>query len=92
MAGKRTRSGPGEGSIRERENGLWEARVRLDDGRRKSLYGKTRQEVARKLAKAVYERNQGLLVIHRPLPRRAPWLSERPILLPVTLLHNSPKL
>jgi len=54
------RRGNGEGTIRQRkvrdkETGAiidtsWEARVTLDDGARKSLYGRTRAEVAQKLA------------------------------------------
>jgi integrase len=57
MAGKQ---GNGEGTIRQRPNGLWEARVALDAGRRKSLYGKTRGEVARKLAEARRDRDKGI--------------------------------
>lgn len=38
----------GEGTIRERSDGRWEARVRLPDGRRKSLFGKTPEEANRK--------------------------------------------
>src|SRR4051794_10428740 len=57
---KTGKRGNGEGTIRQRPDGLWEARVALDDGRRKSLYGKTRQEVARKLAAAVRDRNSGM--------------------------------
>ena len=53
MARKR---GNGEGGISRRKDGRWEARYYADtpDGRkRKTLYGKTRKEVAEKLAKAV---------------------------------------
>lgn len=57
---KTGKRGNGEGTIRQRPDGLWEARVALDDGRRKSLYGKTRQEVARKLAAALRDRNSGI--------------------------------
>lgn len=41
--------GNGEGSIRQRADGRWEARVILGDGRRKSVYGETRKDVAAKL-------------------------------------------
>ena len=37
--------GKGEGSVSQRKDGRWEARLTLSDGRRKSFYGKTRQEV-----------------------------------------------
>lgn len=52
----RKRRGRGEGLIRERENGLWEARISLGyggDGKRKarSVYGKTKAEVQEKLRK-----------------------------------------
>jgi hypothetical protein len=38
------RRGHGEGSIKQRVDGLWEARISLEGGKRKSLYGKTRKE------------------------------------------------
>lgn len=60
------RRGNGEGSIRRRSDGRWEALVSLPDGRRKSLYGKTRQEVARKLAEMLRDISKGLPV---PLER-----------------------
>ena len=40
----------GEGTIYKRADGRWEGRITLDHGGRKALYGKTHQEVARKLA------------------------------------------
>lgn len=46
------RRGNGEGTITQRIDGRWEARVTLLDGKRKCFYGKTRQEVARKLTEA----------------------------------------
>lgn len=54
------RRGNGEGTITQRADGRWEARVWLADGRRKCYYGKTRQEVARKLAEGVRDRDKGL--------------------------------
>jgi len=64
MAKKR---GQNEGSIRKRKDGKWEARVTIGidpDGkqRRKSLYGKTRQEVAIKMADLLNELHNGTLV------------------------------
>lgn len=64
MAGKH---GNGEGSIRQREDGIWEARISLGyhtDGKplRKSIYGKTRREVADKLAHSLRDYKQGLPV------------------------------
>ena len=58
-----TKRGNNEGSITKRANGLWEARITLDHGKRKSFYGKTRQEAARKLTAALRDRDAGLPVI-----------------------------
>ena len=44
------RRGNSEGTITKRADGRWEARISLPDGKRKSFYGKTRQEVARRLS------------------------------------------
>jgi integrase len=55
--------GNGEGSIHRRKNGGWCAQytVYTAKGRkRKTLYGKTRQEVAAKLAKALSDREGGI--------------------------------
>ena len=55
--------GNGEGSIHRRKGGGWctQYTVYTADGRkRKTLYGKTRQEVATKLAKALSDRESGL--------------------------------
>jgi len=60
MAGMR---GNSEGTIRKRSDGRWEARLVLQDGARKSLYGKTRQEAARRLARAVQDREQGITAL-----------------------------
>ncbi len=43
------RRGNGEGTIRRRVDGRWEAMVMLPDGKRKSLYARTRAEVQREL-------------------------------------------
>lgn len=53
--------GNSEGTIRKRSDGRWEARLLLEDGKRKSLYGKTRQEAVKLLAQAVQEREQGIV-------------------------------
>ena len=56
--------GNGEGSRpRKRPDGRWEARytIHTSDGpKRKTVYGRTRQEVADKLARALSDRSQGL--------------------------------
>ncbi len=56
--------GNGEGSISRRKNGGWMAQyaVYTAQGRkRKTIYGKTRAEVAKKLAKALSDREGGLV-------------------------------
>ncbi len=54
----------GEGSIRKRADGRWEGRYTVQTAtgaKRKAVYGKTRKEVAAKLAKALAEREAGLV-------------------------------
>ena len=62
MASKR---GNGEGSKpRKRPDGRWEARYTIHTAtgpKRKTLYGKTRAEVAAKLTKAMADRDGGLV-------------------------------
>jgi len=65
MARKETRNAQGGGNIRQRPNGLWEARytVGRDPGTgkqiQKSVYGKTQKEVRQKLSKATSEIDEG---------------------------------
>jgi integrase len=54
--------GNGEGSIYQDGRGLWRAAVTLDNGKRKYLSGRTRQDVARKLSAALSAKTQGLPV------------------------------
>jgi integrase len=54
------RRGHNEGSIRRRADGKWEARLSLPNGKRKSLYGKTRREVQDKLKAAQRDLDNGL--------------------------------
>lgn len=58
-----TKRGNGEGSIYQRADGLWCGSLSLDRGRRKTIYGKTRKDVARKLAIAVQARDDGTIVV-----------------------------
>lgn len=57
------RRGNGEGTIYKRADGRWCATVSVDGGRRKSFYGRCREDVARKLATALKAKQDGL-----PLP------------------------
>lgn len=58
--------GTGEGTIRKRTDGRWEARVHADhvDGRRvrKSVYGDTRQEVQEKLTRVLSDHKHSIPV------------------------------
>ena len=53
----------GEGNVRERSDGRWEARVHLQDGKRKSYFGATAEEANTKRMDAVEALRKGL-----PLP------------------------
>ena len=56
--------GNGEGTISRRKNGGWMAQYYVytaDGRRRKTLYGKTRNEVSGKLTKAMSDRDGGLI-------------------------------
>jgi integrase len=52
----------GEGTIVKRTDGRWAGAISLPDGRRKWCYGKTQQDVARKLAAVRRDRDSGLPV------------------------------
>lgn len=58
-----SRRGNREGSISKRSDGRWEARLTLEDGRRKSFYGRTRQEVQQKLSQAQRDLVGGLPIV-----------------------------
>src|SRR5215211_206403 len=58
------RRGNGEGSIRKRKDGRWEGRysIQTPDGpQQKTVYGKTRKEVAEKLTEVMASRDKGLV-------------------------------
>src|SRR5258708_549176 len=58
----RKRRGAGEGSIYKRKDGRWAASISTGGRRRKTFYGKTRQEVQEKMKQALYEQQRGTLV------------------------------
>jgi integrase len=61
---RRARRGRGEGSIYyQKSRQSWAASISLEGGKRRVIYGKTRKEVADKLAAAIRDVQQGL-----PLP------------------------
>jgi len=55
------RRGNGEGSICRRANGTYQGALRLPDGRRKYVYGGSREEVRRKLGAAIHALETGTL-------------------------------
>jgi integrase len=61
------RRGHHEGTIRHRPDGLWEARLSLPNGKRKSVYGKTRRDVQDKLRAAQRDLDAGLDITARRL-------------------------
>jgi integrase len=63
---KRRRRGNNEGSITQRKDGRWEARISLGTGKRHALYGKTRREVQDKLKAALRALDGG----QPPVPQR----------------------
>lgn len=57
------RRGNGEGTITRRKDRRWEARYTAQTAKgpkRRVLYGKTREEVAKKLTKAMADRDGGI--------------------------------
>ena len=52
--------GHGEGTIVKRSDGRWMGQVTVPEGGRKTVYGKTRRDVAEKMAKMLGDIRQGL--------------------------------
>lgn len=63
MAGKAGRKSNGEGNVRQRTNGLWEARIVLPDGKSKSFYGQTKAEAIKKQRNAQHALDRGIPVL-----------------------------
>src|SRR5437870_11112046 len=82
------RRGNGEGSIFKRKDGLWAATITLEGGHRKTFYGRTRPDVARKLGAALKANQDGLPIIGERLTFGAfatDWLGAvRPTIRPQT--------
>jgi hypothetical protein len=69
--------GNGEGSISRRKNGGWMGQyvVHTVEGRkRRTVYGKTRKEVANKLAKGLSNRENGLVLDAGNSRSRSTWI------------------
>jgi integrase len=58
--GDKRKRGNGEGSIYQRSDGTWCSALWAENGKRKVIYGRTRQDVADKLAVALADRAKGL--------------------------------
>ena len=58
-----TKRAHGDGSYYKRADGRWEARLTLPGGRRKSVYGRTRQEARSRAAQLLDRASQGLDVL-----------------------------
>jgi integrase len=58
----RKQRGRGEGSIFMRKEGLWVAEISLEDGRRKTLYAKTKAEAAERLRHVQREIDEGRFI------------------------------
>ena len=74
-----TKRGNSEGSIVQRRDGRYMARVTLPDGRRRAYYGATRAEAAQKLQRALGTIANGLPLAGERLavgPFLETWLSE----------------
>lgn len=52
----------GEGTLYRRSDGRWGATVTLEDGGRKTFYGRNRREVQDRLKELEHQREQGLLI------------------------------
>ena len=56
---RRSRRGGGDGNYRLRPDGRWEVRFTLPNGKSKSIYAKTRQEVQQKHRAALRDLDNG---------------------------------
>lgn len=57
------RRGHGEGSVRQRKDGRWEARMTLADGKRHSVFAATQREAIAKMREALRRDEQGLAAV-----------------------------
>jgi hypothetical protein len=57
----------GRGTVHHQADGRWEAQLRLDDGRRKSLYSRNRRDVLRQLRDTRWQVYHGVPVSTRNL-------------------------
>jgi integrase len=55
------RRGSGEGTVFQRKDGRWEASFYLENGKRRSFYGRTKKEALQRMRTAQHEEKQGML-------------------------------
>jgi integrase len=55
------RRGSGEGTVFQRKDGRWEASFYLENGKRRSFYGRTKKEALQRMRAAQHEEKQGML-------------------------------
>jgi len=83
-----SKRGNGEGTVYERADGRWEAKVTLESGRLKSVYGKTQREALEKLFALKQAEREGTLVTEKSQkvgPYLRQWLNaKRPHVRPTT--------
>jgi hypothetical protein len=83
-----SRRARGEGQIRHRADGRWEGRFTTPDGRRRSVFGRTKDEVGKQLRDATLSRDRGTLAAPTSETMRAylrTWLAGvQPSLRPMT--------
>jgi integrase len=58
------RRGNNEGSITQRSDGIWQAMITLDDGKRKYFYSKLRAEVVKKMNDALHDLGKGIPLLN----------------------------
>jgi integrase len=63
MPGKQGKRGNNEGTIMKRSDGRWHGRLTVAGGKRKHLYGRTRQEVARRMIEVRHDLESGLPIL-----------------------------
>jgi integrase len=66
-----TRRSAGEGNIRQRPNGSWEARYVAADGRKRSLYARTKRAATDRLRDALGDAAEGAMPLDRRLTTSA---------------------
>ena len=62
-----TRRNPGDATVRQRPNGLWEARYIAADGKTHRIHGKTKRDVSDRVRPALEQSEHGTAPVDRRL-------------------------